>query len=138
MKHSKMVGIIHPCLDFRLSNDAKYKTAGIPIDSISGSDTAVFMAVCNRDYDRIITKDVDDVPVYHGTGNGFAMIANRISYCFNLNGPSLTIDTGCSGSLVALHQACQSIRGGETRQALVGGANLMLDPDTTMSLSKLR
>lgn len=53
--------------------------------------------------------------MYEGTGNGSAMISNRLSWFFDLKGPSLSLDTACSSSLVALHLACQSIRSGETR-----------------------
>ncbi|KAL8815028.1 MAG: hypothetical protein Q9223_005803 [Gallowayella weberi] len=66
------------------------------------------------------------------------MLSNRISYTFNLTGPSLTVDTACSSSLVALHEACQSIRLGEIDQAIVGGAYLILSPDPMVGLSMLR
>ncbi len=108
------------------------------MESIVGSNTSVFVGVFSKDYDRILLRDAEDVPSYHLTGNGVAMMANKISYYFDLNGPSVTLDTGCSASLVALHQACQSIRSGECRQAIVGGANLILDPGNMISLSKLK
>ncbi len=66
------------------------------------------------------------------------MLSNRISYTFNLAGPSLTVDTACSSSLVALHTACQSLRLGETDQAIVGGVYLMLSADPMIGLSMLR
>jgi acyl transferase domain-containing protein len=65
------------------------------------------------------------------------MLANRVSYFFDLHGPSITLDTACSSGLVALHQACQAIRAGEVTQALVGGANLILDPDQTTVMSSM-
>ncbi|KAL2272317.1 hypothetical protein FJTKL_06945 [Diaporthe vaccinii] len=68
---------------------------------------------------------------------GTAMISNRISWFFDLNGPSLSLDTACSSSLVALHLAVQSIRSGETTQALVGATNLILMPETSNHLSTL-
>jgi acyl transferase domain-containing protein len=52
---------------------------------------------------------------YEGTGNGAALISNRISWFFDLKGPSLSLDTACSSSLVALHLACQSLRSGESK-----------------------
>lgn len=108
------------------------------MESIVGSNTSVFVGVFSRDYDRILFRDPEDVPSYHGTGNGVAMMANRVSYHFDLHGPSVTTDTGCSASLVALHQACQSIRSGECGRAIVGGVNLILDPGNMISLSKLK
>jgi len=71
------------------------------------------------------------------TGTGPAMLSNRISYFFNLKGPSITIDTACSASLVALHLACQSLRTGETKQAIIGGTNMIINPDIMISMSLL-
>lgn len=65
-------------------------------------------------------------------------MSNRISYAFDLRGPSVTLDTACSGSLVAVHQACQAIRNGEIRQAVVGGTNLILDPEYMASMSSMQ
>lgn len=75
---------------------------------------------------------------YRFTGTGAALVSNRISYCFNLNGPSITLDTACSGSLVAVHEACKAIRCGEVQQALVGGSNLILDPARIAVMSSLQ
>ena len=71
-------------------------------------------------------------------GTGTALASNRISYHFDLNGPSLTIDTACSGSLVAVHEACKAIRSGQVRQALVGGTNLILDPEQIAVMSSMQ
>ena len=65
------------------------------------------------------------------------MMSNRISHFFDLNGPSMTIDTACSTALVALHMACQSLRSGESKMAIVGGVNAMLNPDNFILLSSL-
>lgn len=66
------------------------------------------------------------------------MASNRISYHFDLKGPSVTVDTACSSSLVAIHQACQAIRAGEITQALVGATNLILDPDRVSIMSSMQ
>ena len=113
------------------------ESAGIPLDQIRGSDGAVFIATFSKDYDRMIYKDTSSFPRYHMFGNGDAIVSNRISYIFDLKGPSMSLDTGCSGSLVALHQACQSLRTGETSMAFVGGTNLILSPDSMISMSLL-
>lgn len=82
-------------------------------------------------------RDPDLIPRYAMLGNGAAMISNRISHFFDLGGPSMTVDTGCSTSLTALHLACQSIRAEESTISIVGGASLMLNPDVFISLSSL-
>lgn len=105
------------------------ESAGSAREVFGGSRTAVYAAIFGTDYERNLGKDVLDLPIYQSVGTGAAILANRISYVFDLRGPSVTLDTGCSGGLVALHQACQSLRNGESDTALVGSANLQLMPD---------
>lgn len=66
------------------------------------------------------------------------MILNRLSYFFDMRGPNVTVDTACSESLVAFRMACQSLRTGESNQAIVGGVNMILNSDPVMSMSSLR
>ncbi|KAL8897966.1 MAG: hypothetical protein Q9207_006939 [Kuettlingeria erythrocarpa] len=113
------------------------ENGGITLDAIAGSKTGVYMGVFSDDYGNMMLTDPESLPPHHVTGTGKAIFANRISYYFNLKGPSFSLDTGCSASLVALHQACQSIRCGESKQAIVGGTNLILSPKTMMSLGGL-
>ncbi|KAB8291221.1 hypothetical protein EYC80_009908 [Monilinia laxa] len=113
------------------------ESAGIRQEKIQKSNTAVYMAMFTRDYDRNIYKDMQNIPKYHVTGTGEAILANRISHSFDLKGPSMTIDTGCSGGMTAVTQACQSLRSGESDLALAGGANLILSPDHMISMSNL-
>ena len=114
------------------------ENAGITVNDVKGSDTAVYMAIFSRDYERMMFKDPNNIAKYHMVGTGEAILANRISHVFDLKGPSVTLDTGCSGSMVALHQACQSLQVGESRMALVGGSNLMLSPDQMIPMSRLQ
>ena len=114
-----------------------FENAGIPVEQIRGSDTAVYAAMFTRDYDRNIYKDPNAIPKYHTTGCGEAILSNRISYIWDLKGPSMTLDTGCSGSMVALHQACQSLRVGESSAALACGVSLILNPDHMIGMSNL-
>lgn len=72
------------------------------------------------------------------TSSTYTMLSNRISYVFDLRGPSMTIDTACSSSLVALHQAVCALRRGEIEMALVGGVNAMIRPETFISMCKGR
>jgi len=108
------------------------------LEDVAESDTAAYVAIFNDDYKRMLHRDPENIPFYLGTGTGEALLANRLSYFFNLKGPSLTLDTGCSGSLVALHLACQSVRTGESKQAIVGGVNLILDPEAMVAMSNLK
>lgn len=112
-------------------------TAGIPLKRIRGSPTSVFVACDSQDYAIMLARDTENRPLHAGTGIAHAVISNRISFFFNLHGPSMTISTACSGSLAALNLACQSIRSGESPQALVGGVHLTLDPDSMSTESNL-
>lgn len=105
------------------------ENAGIPLESLKGSDTSVFVSVFARDYDRMTWKDIPQIQKHAITGNGEAILAARISYVFDLRGGAMTIDTGCSGSMVAIHQACLSLRTRESRIAIAGGTELLLHPD---------
>ncbi|KAI1817700.1 hypothetical protein GGS20DRAFT_599281 [Poronia punctata] len=111
------------------------ESTGIPLGSIRGSDTAVFTATFNHDYENMLLKDTQDLPKYHLTGNASSIISNRISYVFDLKGASMSLDTACSGGLVAIHQACQTLRAGESSMAIVGGSNLILTPDFMYGMS---
>ncbi|KAI0469374.1 polyketide synthase [Xylaria cf. heliscus] len=111
------------------------ESAGYTRETCAGSRTAVYAAIFGTDYERNLYKDVLDLPVYQSVGTGVAILANRISHIFDLRGPSMTLDTGCSGGLVALHHACQSLRTGESDAALVAAANLQLMPDQYVGMS---
>lgn len=74
---------------------------------------------------------------YHSTGVQ-VVAANRIAYFFDFKGPSMTLDTACSGSSNALHLACQALKSGEADQALVSACTLMLDPDAVIGMNKLQ
>ncbi|KAM0439782.1 hypothetical protein ACHAPT_000877 [Fusarium lateritium] len=112
-------------------------TAGIKKEDIDGSDTAVYVGSFVKDYEQVCLRDPDWQPQYAATGNGIAIMANRISYFFNLHGPSMTIDTGCSGSLVSVHLAAQSLRSGESSLAIAAGAGMILTPNTMMPMTAL-
>ncbi|KAJ3497745.1 hypothetical protein NLG97_g1664 [Lecanicillium saksenae] len=115
------------------------ESAGIPISSLAGTDTACFVGAFSEDYKLIVSRDMQSAPKYAKTGTALSILSNRISWFFDLKGPSLTCDTACSSSLAALHLACETIKSSSnsTRCALVGGANLILDPDDQCGLNAL-
>ncbi len=109
--------------------------AGMPVESLRGSQTGVFAASMSDDYSRMQAKDIEGVTNASLTGTALALLPNRMSWYFDLQGPSIHIDTACSGSLVALDMACQSLRMGDATMALVAGANLILGPEGSLMLS---
>ncbi|ORX86871.1 ketoacyl-synt-domain-containing protein, partial [Basidiobolus meristosporus CBS 931.73] len=113
------------------------ENGGIPIESIAGTDTGVFVGLFTNDYHEMLIRDVETAPLYQATGTGHAIVSNRISYFFDLKGPSFTLDTACSSSLVAVHLACQSLLTGESKMAIVGGTNLIFSPDLFVAMSNL-
>jgi len=114
------------------------ENAGLPMEKLAGSDTSCYVGCFTRDYYEMLMRDSETAPMYAATGTGFSLLSNRISWFYDLRGPSMTLDTACSSSLVGLHLACQGLRNGEAKVALVSGANLILCPDLAMWLSNLR
>ncbi|XP_075443768.1 phthioceranic/hydroxyphthioceranic acid synthase-like [Ascaphus truei] len=112
--------------------------AGIPTESINGSNTGVFIGLMNTDYTAILHQAETAINHYDATGSAMSIAANRISYCFDLTGPSLVIDTACSSSLVALHYACQAIKQGDCDMALCGGVSCIIEPIKYIVLSKAK
>lgn len=102
--------------------------AGIAPNSLRGSRTGVFAGVSSAEYGALTMSDPRLVDAWSGTGAASSVIANRLSYVFDLRGPSVVVDTACSSSLVAVHQALVSLQRGECDLALVGGVNLLLTP----------
>lgn len=112
-----------------------FENAGVPLDSVAGTDTACFMGNFTTDYREMLFRDSESAPLYAVTGAGSELSSNRVSWFYDLRGPSFTLNTACSSGLVALHQGCQSIRTGECSMALVGASNLLLNPEMFMLLS---
>ncbi|MCX4884635.1 type I polyketide synthase [Streptomyces sp. NBC_00847] len=113
--------------------------AGQDADRLAGSDTGVFVGGFTLDYKLLQNYGVHsryELQAHSATGMMMTMLANRLSHAFDFRGPSLAVDTACSGSLVALHLATQAIWNGECSQAVVGGANVMLAPNMTIAESK--
>ncbi len=115
-----------------ITNEA-LEHAGIAPQTLRHSRTGVFAGACLGEYGYLAASDLSAVDAWSGTGGAMSIIANRLSYCFDLRGPSVTVDTACSSSLVAVHLACQSLRSGESDMALAAGVNVLLSPAPTRS-----
>lgn len=114
------------------------ESAGQPIEKLRRSNTAVYVGLMAEEYSNHLLRNLDAAPVYMATGTARSMIANRVSYFFDWCGPSMTIDTACSSSLIAVHQAVQALRGGDSDMAVAAGSNLLLNPEPFIVGSKLK
>ncbi|PYH87006.1 polyketide synthase [Aspergillus uvarum CBS 121591] len=111
--------------------------AGIPMEKIAGTDTSMYTGCYGKDYHDLHSRDPEAMPAPFLTGNGTAMLSNRVSHFYDLQGPSMSIDTGCSAGLVALHQGCRSIQSGESELSIVGASTTILNPDLYIAMSML-
>src|SRR5688572_19904732 len=109
--------------------------AGVPPSSLSRRNIGVYMGASSMDHSHRQYFDPAGTDSYLMTGNTLSLIANRVSYQFDLTGPSLTIDTACSSSLVALDYAVQDLNAGKIDAAIVGGVNGLLSPFNFMGFS---
>ncbi|WP_308312750.1 SDR family NAD(P)-dependent oxidoreductase [Streptomyces sp. ISL-11] len=102
--------------------------AAIAPDSLAGSDTAVYIGISDASYASMQTRPYRRIGPYTMSGAALSIAANRISYSFDLHGPSMAVDTACSSSLVALDGACRNLWEGNSPVAICGGVNLLLSP----------
>ncbi|NTX14092.1 SDR family NAD(P)-dependent oxidoreductase [Myxococcus sp. CA056] len=112
--------------------------AGVPPSALAGSRTGVFVGGFMMD-NLILHASPDNrerLDSHSATASTLTMLSNRLSYFYDLRGPSVSMDTACSSSLVALHLACQSLWAKESEAALVGGVNVLLLPETQVTMSK--
>ncbi|MCE7550791.1 type I polyketide synthase, partial [Streptomyces thermodiastaticus] len=108
--------------------------AGIVPGTLRGSRTGVFVGTLRDDYGNLLYQSGTEAVTQHTmTGLNRGIIANRISYFLDLHGPSLTVDTAQSSSLVAVHLACESLRSGEADAAIVAGVNLNILAENTVT-----
>ncbi|MBN2531242.1 MAG: SDR family NAD(P)-dependent oxidoreductase [Spirochaetales bacterium] len=113
-----------------------FEDSGHKMSDFSATKTGVFIAVSGSDYSDLLKAAVDDIDAHTATGSAQSIISNRISYLFNFHGPSESIDTACSGSLVALHRAIQSLRNGDCETAIVGAVTVLANPRIYIAYSK--
>ncbi len=119
-------------LSFACIEDAGYRPS-----ALSGSKTGVFTGSCNYDYKELQERYGSQIEGHLLTGTANTIVPNRLSYHFNLHGPSVSVDTACSSSLVALHQAVQAMEHDECQLCLVGGINILVSPERYIPFSKL-
>jgi phthiocerol/phenolphthiocerol synthesis type-I polyketide synthase C len=110
--------------------------AGIVPARLAGSSTGVFVGISFSDYAALQREDPEHVDAYVMSGSAVSNAANRISYIFDLHGPSFAVDTACSSSLVAVHEACVSLWRGESSLAIAAGVNALLSPSGFIGFSK--
>jgi acyl transferase domain-containing protein/NADPH:quinone reductase-like Zn-dependent oxidoreductase/SAM-dependent methyltransferase/acyl carrier protein len=112
--------------------------AGLVLDLDRGTDLGVFVGISHNDYQGIQGTPWEHTSIspHSPTGCAHSIAANRISYCFNLRGPSVAMDTACSSALTAVHAACEHIRAGRGDAALAGGVTVMVTPGGFIGFSQ--
>jgi len=111
--------------------------AGQTRERLAGSRTGVYVGTHANDYSWMLFSDRVGLDAYASTGTAHSIVANRLSYVFDLRGPSVAVDTACSSSLVAVHLACQGLRNRECDLAVAGGVNVLLSPLWSVAIAKL-
>ena len=102
---------------------------------LSGSNTAVYVGISTSDYAHLQESKETEATPHSATGGAGSIAANRISYCFDLHGPSMAVDTACSSSLVAINLACERLWSGQSDMALAGGVNIIISPSPFIAFS---
>ncbi|KAF2106989.1 polyketide synthase-like protein [Lophiotrema nucula] len=114
------------------------ENAGIPLERATGSNTSVHVGCFMLDYGLLLGRDAELSAKYKVTGaSALTILANRLSWFYDFQGPSMAIDTACSSSLVSLHLACQELQSRSVDMGLVAGCNTFLNPDSSAQLSDL-
>src|SRR6266550_2219686 len=112
--------------------------AGLVLDFDRGTDLGVFVGISHNDYQGIQSTSFDHFSIspHTPTGSAHSIAANRISYCLNLRGPSIAMDTACSSALTAVHVAREHILAGRCKTAMAGGVTVMITPDGFIGFSQ--
>lgn len=112
-----------------------FENAGLPLKAISGSDTSCYVGDFTAAYREMAFRDMDTATRYSLSETDTEIISNRIPWFYDLRGSSFTLGTACSSSLIILSLGYQSIHTRESSVALVGGCNLLQNPDMFQALS---
>ncbi len=113
-----------------------FDDAGIDPQSVAGTDTSVFVGMSDMGYLALQMCSPETIASHTMSGGALSIASNRLSYVFDLRGPSMTLDTACSSVMVALHQACQTVLTGRSALAVVGGVHLLLGPHPFIGFAK--
>lgn len=98
-----------------------FENAGLSLEEVAGTLTSCYIGTFTGDFPNLQARDNEGPSIYHATGLSSSLASNRLSWFYDLKGPSMTIDTACSSSLTAFHLGCQSIRTGEAEMSVVAG-----------------
>ncbi|KAF2267503.1 hypothetical protein CC78DRAFT_490418 [Lojkania enalia] len=101
-----------------------------------GKDIGCYVGVFGEDWLDLCSKDTQHLGMYRITGSGDFAISNRVSYEYDLKGPSMTIRTGCSSALIGLHEACQALYNGDCSSAIVAGTNIIITPTMSIAMTE--
>ncbi|TAQ89187.1 hypothetical protein B7494_g2486 [Chlorociboria aeruginascens] len=113
------------------------ESAGLTLDDVNDTNTGVFIGSFTSDYQQMSILEPDFRHSYAATGVDPGLISNRIGNVFNLRGPSFTINTACSSSIYAIHNACNALRARDCEAVIAGGVNLILTVDQHINTAKL-
>lgn len=113
------------------------ENAGIPAEKVAGTDAAVFSASMADDWTMMVYKDPDEAAANTATSTSPSILANRVSWYFDLKGPSIQVNTACSSSMIATDLAVQCLRSGQSSMALVTGSNPLLTPEKSAYLENM-
>ncbi|HUU34591.1 MAG TPA: type I polyketide synthase, partial [Vicinamibacterales bacterium] len=114
------------------------ENASVAPSALAGSRTGVFVGISTHDYGdlQMYPANRDDIDMHTNSGTATSIAANRLSYIYDLRGPSVAVDTACSSSLTAVHFSCQSLRAGECDVAFAAGVQILLTPELTIGFCK--
>ncbi|MBV8133383.1 MAG: type I polyketide synthase, partial [Alphaproteobacteria bacterium] len=110
--------------------------SGISPSAVAGSNMGVYVGASSLDYGNLFTADRAAMESHFMTGNALSVLSNRISYIFDLRGPSFTVDTACASSLVAFAEAQSAISSGRIDMAIVAGVTLLMSPFPFIGFSR--
>jgi acyl transferase domain-containing protein len=110
--------------------------AGHSLADLAGKKIGVFVGAGQHEYSERLGEDLYAAKTFTATGLAPCMLANRISYFFDISGPSVVLDAACASSVYAAHQAVSAVRNGDCAAAFVGSAALTVAPGGWLALEK--